>query len=190
MAECTCGADKFEGAKHQEQCPAYTAPTEARHTLEDPGMSFTRVRFLQGWDGPQIDSYQPDGTPAEIVVGQLRCVFRGTRDVETMHGMGLVADVGIINDGELGGLEVSFFCTSMLARLIVQVESGAEIEILRLADKSTKGGKAHQYQVDILDGPAPEPPAESGEDQPVKEYMRTETAAMMDTGPSGREVEH
>ena len=147
--KCICGAYKFEGAKHEARCPRAIRPP-GRHTLEDPGISFTRVRFLEGQGPPQTDSYQPDGSPAEIVVGKLRCTFLGTRTIETTYGAGLVADVAILNDGDLAGLAVSFFCTSMLARLIVQVESGDEIEILRLPDKATRGGKAHQYQVDIL----------------------------------------
>ena len=149
--KCTCGADQFKGAQHQDNCPVQSEPS-GRRTLEDPGISFTRVRFVSGQGGPQIDAYQPDGTPGEIVVGQLRCIFLRTRTIETVYGPGLVADVGVTDDGELAGVEVSFFCTQMLGRLIAQVESGAEIEITRLDDKSTKNGRAHQYQVDILGG--------------------------------------
>ena len=137
------GQNTRPGALEQFEAPG-------RHTLEDPGISFTRVRFLEGQGPPQTETYQPDGTPSEIVVGVLHCTFLGTRTIDTTYGAGLVADVAILNDGDLAGLGVSFFCTSMLARLIVQVESGDEIEILRLPDKPTRSGRAHQYQVDIL----------------------------------------
>ena len=147
--KCTCGADQFKGAQHQDTCPI-KSDTSGRRTLEDPGLSFTRVRFIEGQGAPTVDAYLPDGTPGEIVVGQLKCIFLRTRTIETVYGPGLVADVGVTNDGDLAGLEVSFFCTSMLARLIAQVESGAEIEITRLADSATRNGRAHQYQVDIL----------------------------------------
>ena len=106
--KCICGAYKFEGARHEARCPRAIRPP-GRHTLEDPGISFTRVRFLEGQGPPQTDSYQPDGSPAEIVVGKLRCSFLGTRTIETTYGAGLVADVAILNDGDLAGVTVSFF---------------------------------------------------------------------------------
>ena len=102
--KCICGAYRYMGAKHEARCPSAAEPP-GRHTLEDPGISFTRVRFLEGQGPPQIDSYQPDGTPSEIVVGKLRCTFLGTRTIETTYGAGLVADVEILNDGDLAGQE-------------------------------------------------------------------------------------
>ena len=169
LAKCTCGADKFEGAQHQGECPV---PNESqpggRRTLEDPGSSFTRVRFIEGQGPPQADSYQSDGSVAEIVAGQLECILVGTRIVDTMHGPGMVADIALIGTGdpELVGIEASFFCSSMLSRLIGQVAAGTEIEITRLADKATKEGKAHQYQVDILDDSTLPPVAEQEPSDP------------------------
>ena len=153
--QCTCGAVNFEGAKHQEGCPVPNPQSTGRRTLEDPGSSFIRIRFIEGKSVPMVDSYQPDGSPAEILAGKLQCLLIGTRLVDTVHGPGMVADVAFTEPVDLTGLEASFFCSSMLSRLIAQVEPGALIEITRLADKATKGGRAHQYQVDVLDGSTP-----------------------------------
>ena len=79
-----------------------------RRTLADPGISFTRVRFLEGQGPPQTETYQPDGTPARRSWwGNLHCTFLGTRTIDTTYGAGLVADVAILNDGDLAGLTVS-----------------------------------------------------------------------------------
>ena len=177
MAECTCGADKFEGAQHQGDCPVPNSiPSAGRRTLEDPGSSFTRVRFIEGGGVAQIDSYQPDGSTAEILAGTLQCLLIGTRIVDTVHGPGMVADVAITEPAELAGVEASFFCSSMLSRLMEQVPAGTEVEITRLADRSTKAGRAHQYQVDILGDYTLEPEA--------AEAGPTISGQLLDTGPA------
>ena len=183
LAKCTCGADKFEGALHQESCVLPNEPQPGgRRTLEDPGSSFTRVRFLEGQGPPQVDSYQSDGSVAEIVAGQLECILIGTRIVDTMHGPGMVADIAITGLGsvELVGIEASFFCSSMLARLIGQVAAGTEIEVTRLADRATKGGRAHQYQVDILDDSTLPPVAEEAEEATESAGALSFLAAQLD----------
>ena len=60
-AQCTCGAVNFEGAKHQEGCPVPNPQSTGRRTLEDPGSSFIRIRFIEGKSAPMVDSYQPTG---------------------------------------------------------------------------------------------------------------------------------
>ena len=73
----------------------------------------------------QTDSYQPDGSTAEILAGTLQCLLIGTRIVDTVHGPGMVADIALTEPEGLVGVEASFFCSSMLSRLINQVTVGS-----------------------------------------------------------------
>ena len=69
--------------------------------MEDPGSSFTRIRFIPRMEGLEIESYQPDGSVAEILTGKLKCILQGTRTVDTIYGPGMVADVAITEDGPI-----------------------------------------------------------------------------------------
>ena len=143
---CSCGASQFEGAAHKPPCVGLGAGTETRRKIEDTGSTgdWCRVKFAQG-SNMDVQAYSPEGAPAEILTEKVTGIFITAREVESDFGRGLVGEVALVG-GAHAGITVGFFCGTMLARLIAQVQAGDLIEVVRLADK----GRMHQFEVYIL----------------------------------------
>ena len=172
--ECDCGAVNFEGAQHKVTCPmistshpAYMPPRlpqtgsqgHQRRKVEDDRpieSQFTNLKFFFGVP-PRVGQVHPDGAPAEIEAGQIVGKLVEYREQETNFGLCAFADIEICV-GEFSGVLVSFICgtppdntpqgkSSMLARLMRQVQKGEVIEITRERDR----GRAHAYTVEVLE---------------------------------------